>query len=165
MPTPAYMTIKGSQQGLISAGAMTDESVGNIWQLGHEDQILVQALEHKVMVPTGMTSGKRMHSPLIITKMIDKSSPLIFSALCTGETLEICRIEYYRTSSQGTQENFYTVELEGALIIGIQEVVPHCQDLSTAHFTQLETLHIAYRRITKRHEVCRTIGSDEWREG
>lgn len=164
MPTPMYMTIKGTQQGLISAGAMTDESVGNIWQIGHEDQILVQALEHKIMVPKGVSSGKRMHSPIIVTKMIDKSSPLIFSALCTGEPLDLCRIDYYRTSSHGVQENFYTVELQDAVIIGLEEVTPHCQDLSMAHFTHMEMVHIAYRRITKRHEVCRTIASDEWRE-
>jgi type VI secretion system secreted protein Hcp len=164
MPTPAYLTIKGSRQGLISAGAMTDASVGNLWQLGHEDQILVQGVEHRFMVPKGGTAGKRMHSPMIITKMIDKSSPLIFNALCTGESLGICRLDYYRTSSHGTQENYYTVELEDALIVGIEEIMPHCQDLSTAHFMPQETVHIAYRRITKRHEVCRTMGADEWQE-
>lgn len=164
MPTPAYLTIKGSRQGLISAGAMTDGSIGNLWQRGHEDQILVQSLDHRVMVPRGMSSGKRMHSPYVITKTIDKSSPLIFNALCTGEPLDICRLDYYRTSSHGTQENHYTIELEDAVIVGVEEVMPHCQDLSTAHFTVLETIHIAYRRITKRHEVCRTMCSDEWRE-
>lgn len=164
MPTPAYMTIKGSRQGLISAGAMTDDSIGNLWQLGHEDQILVQGLEHGVRVPKGGTAGKRMHSPLVITKAIDKSSPLIFNALCTGESLDICRLDYYRTSSHGTQENYYTVELEDAVIVAIDEVMPHCQDLSSAHFTVMETVHIAYRRITKRHEVCRTVGADEWQE-
>ncbi len=163
MPTPAYMTIKGERQGLISAGTSTEESIGNIYQLGREDQILVQALSHGIFVPMGSSSGHRMHKPLIITKVIDKSSPLINIALCSAEVLSTCRVEWYRTSAQGTQEHFYTMELEDALIIGSEVVMPHCQDLHNAHLTQLEKVHFSYRRITWKHEVSRTMGSDEWR--
>lgn len=38
MPTPAYLTIEGSKQGLITAGTFTEDSVGNIFQEGHEDR-------------------------------------------------------------------------------------------------------------------------------
>ena len=42
MPTPAYLSLEGTKQGLITAGTFTEDSVGNIFQEGHEDQILVQ---------------------------------------------------------------------------------------------------------------------------
>ncbi|KZK78898.1 Major exported protein [Pseudovibrio sp. Ad46] len=42
MPTPAYITIEGSTQGPITQGAFTEDSVGNVWQEGHEDEIMVQ---------------------------------------------------------------------------------------------------------------------------
>lgn len=32
MPTPAFMTLRGERQGLISAGAFTEASVGNVYQ-------------------------------------------------------------------------------------------------------------------------------------
>lgn len=51
MPTPAYLTIQGTSQGLITAGALSKESVGNIHQSGHNDKILVQALNHGMYIP------------------------------------------------------------------------------------------------------------------
>ena len=43
MATPAYMSVTGEKQGLITAGAFTADSVGNTYQEGHEDQVMVQA--------------------------------------------------------------------------------------------------------------------------
>ncbi|MBA6420966.1 type VI secretion system tube protein TssD, partial [Pseudomonas sp. 5Ae-yellow] len=51
MPTPAYLTIEGTKQGLITAGTFTEDSVGNIFQEGHEDQVLVQGYNHQVIIP------------------------------------------------------------------------------------------------------------------
>ncbi|WP_232253854.1 type VI secretion system tube protein TssD [Pseudomonas glycinae] len=75
MPTPAFMTIHGSRQGLISAGAFTEPSVGNSYQNGREDKIMVQAFSHGILLPKGAGAGRRMHKPLVITKTIDKASP------------------------------------------------------------------------------------------
>ncbi len=50
MPTPAYLSLEGTKQGLITAGTFTEDSVGNIFQEGHEDQILVQAFQHQVII-------------------------------------------------------------------------------------------------------------------
>ncbi|MEB0041652.1 MULTISPECIES: Hcp family type VI secretion system effector [unclassified Pseudomonas] len=161
MPIPAYMTIHGTHQHLISAGALGADSVGNAWQQGREDQILVQAYDHGVVIPGGV-AGRRMHKPLIITKAIDKSSPLLFNAATNGEALKICQLHVYRPSGSGV-EHFYTIELEGAVIVAFNQTMPHCQNLSTAHFTQLETVHFAYQNIVLRHESGKTVGYDEWR--
>lgn len=162
MPSPVFMTLYGEQQGLISAGAYSEASVGTGYQQGREDQIMVQALSHGILVPKGASAGRRMHKPLIITKVIDKASPLINIALCSGEMLTQCRIEWYRPSAQGVQEHFYTLELEDALIVGADLLMPHCQDASSAHLTQLEKVHFSYRRIYWRHEISRTMVCDEW---
>lgn len=162
MPTPAFMTLRGERQGLISAGAYTEASVGNVYQSGREDQIMVQALSHGIFVPKGSGAGRRIHKPLVITKAIDKSTPLINIALCTAEMLSKCRVEWFRTSPQGRQEHFYTMELEDAVIIGAEVLMPHCLDPDSAHLTQLEKVHFGYRRITWKHEISRTMGSDEW---
>lgn len=127
MPTPAYLSITGVKQGLITAGTFTQDSVGNIYQEGHEDQILVQAFAHQVIIPrdpqSGQPTGQRVHKPMMISKVFDKSSPLLFSALTTGEEVS-CRLEWLRTSSAGTQEHYFTIELEGATIVDIQSRMP-----------------------------------------
>lgn len=162
MPTPAFMTLHGSRQGLISAGAFTEASVGNSYQNGREDKIMVQAFSHGILLPSGAGAGRRMHKPLVITKTIDKASPLIQVALCSGERLSKCCLEFYRTSAHGTQEHFYTIELEDAQIVSAEVFMPDCQDPVTAHLTQREKVHFSYRRIYWRHEISRTMGSDEW---
>ena len=146
MPTPAYLTIEGTKQGLITAGTFTEDSVGNIFQEGHEDQALVQG-----------------YKPLMITKVFDKSSPLIFNALTSGERLSKCRLEWYRTSATGTQEHYFTIELHDAIIVDVQSQMPNCQDPNMAHFTHLEDVYFTYRKIVWTHEVSGTSGSDDWR--
>ena len=167
MPTPAYLSLKGTKQGLITAGPFTEKSVGNIYQEGHEDQILVQAFEHQVIIPrdpqSGQPTGQRVHKPLMITKVFDKSSPLIFNALTSGESLEKCRLEWFRTSTHGTQEHYFTIELEDAIIVDVTSRMPNCQDPENAHFTHTEDVFFTYRKITWIHEQCGTMGSDNWR--
>lgn len=79
MPTPAYLLIEGERQGVISFGAFTESSVGNIYQEGFEDNILVQSISHSMKIPTdrqsGQPTGQRVHGPFMITKVIDKSTP------------------------------------------------------------------------------------------
>jgi type VI secretion system secreted protein Hcp len=89
MATPAYMSVTGEKQGLITAGAFTADSVGNTYQEGHEDQVMVQAFTHDVIIPrdpqSGQPTGQRVHKPVVITKVYDKASPLLQAALTSGE--------------------------------------------------------------------------------
>ncbi|MFQ5773105.1 MAG: Hcp family type VI secretion system effector [Kiloniellaceae bacterium] len=167
MPTPAYMTIEGTTQGNITQGAFTEDSVGNIWQEGHEDEILVQAFKHNVMIPrdpqSGQPSGQRVHQPVSVTKVFDKSSPLLYNALCSGELLPNVEIKWYRTAGTGTQEHYFTIKLEDAVIVDIQGQMPNCQDPGNQSFTHLEEVSFSYRKITWNHEVAGTSGSDDWR--
>ena len=91
MPTPAYIKIVGQTQGNITAGAFTADSVGNVFQQGHEDQILVQEIKHEVTTPTdpqsGQPSGQRVHKPFIFTSSLNKATPLMYQALANGEML------------------------------------------------------------------------------
>lgn len=167
MPTPAYMSIKGHNQGLITENAFTEISVGNIFQEGHENQVLVEAFKHDIIIPrdpqTGQPTGQRVHQPLVITKIFDKSSPLLFQALTKGERLIECKLEWYRTSITGTQEHYFTIELEDAVIVDIKSYMHNCQDPSKAHFTHLEDVAFTYRKITWTHVAAGTSASDDWR--
>ncbi len=167
MPTPAYMTIEGQKQGPITQGTLTADSVGNIYQEAHQDEILVEAFKHEVMIPTDVQSrqptGQRMHKPLVVTKVFDKSSPLLYTALTTGERMKKVEIKWYRTSMDGVQEHYFTHELEDAVIVNIHAYMHNCQDPSLSHFTHLEDVSFTYRKITWTHEVAGTSGSDDWR--
>ena len=167
MPTPAYMRIEGEKQGLITAGTFTEDSVGNIYQEGHEDEVLVQGFEHQVLLPrdpqSGQPTGQRVHKPVRITKVFDKASPLMYNALTSGEKLPKVEIKWYRTSATGTQEHYFTTVLHDAIIVDITASMPNCQDPSQAHFTHLEDVFMTYRAIDWTHEVSGTSGNDDWR--
>ncbi|OQY60229.1 MAG: Hcp1 family type VI secretion system effector [Desulfobacteraceae bacterium 4572_88] len=167
MPTPAYMSIEGEEQGNITEGCNTEDSVGNVYQEDHGDEFIVQAFEHVLTVPTdvqsGQPAGPRRHEELIVTKIFDKCSPLLYNALVTGERLPTSEIRWYRTDMTGKQEHYFTHEIEDSVITKIETFMPNAQDPTMEHFTHLERIHFRYRKITWTHEVAGTEGTDDWR--
>ncbi len=138
-----------------------------MFQEVHENEILVEAFKHDVVLPrdpqSGQPTGQRVHQPLVITKIFDKSSPLLFQALTSGERLPECELKWFRTSSTGQQEHYFTIKLEDAILVDIKSHMPNCQDPSQAHFTHLEDVSFTYRKITWTHEVSNTSSFDDWR--
>lgn len=167
MPTVAYLTIKGNSSGLITAGANTDNSMGNAYQMDHTDESTIQSFKHEVSIPrdpqSGQTTGHRVHHPFVITKVFDKSSPMLFAALCQGERLTRVVLKWYRTTMSGTQEHYFTHELEDAVIIDLKSYMPNALDPTMAHFSHMEDVAFSYRRITWTHEVSGVVSTDDWR--
>ena len=128
MPTPAYIKITGKTQGNITAGASTPDSVGNVHQIDHQDEILIQEIKHEVATPTdpqsGQPSGQRVHKPFKFTSSLNKATPLMYQALVTGEMLPTVEVNWFRTSTEGRQEHFFSTTLEDATIVSINTVLP-----------------------------------------
>lgn len=105
MANHGYMSITGKKQGLISSGCSSQVSIGNKFQIGHFDEIMVLAYSHDMIAGNDgtVTGGRGQHRPVVITNNIDKSSPLISNALQDGEKIK-CVIDFYRTSPTGSQE-------------------------------------------------------------
>ena len=167
MPTPCYVAIEGATQGNITAGAFTAESVGNIYVEGHEDEMMVQQVDHVVTVPTdpqsGQPSGQRVHKPMKLTVALNKAVPLLFNALASGEMLTNVTLKWFRTSTEGKQEHFFSTVLSDATVVNIDTSLPHCQDESMKEFSQLITVSLAYRQIDWEHITAGTSGTDDWR--
>ena len=157
MANHGYMTITGKAQGLISAGCSTQDSIGNKCQSGHTDEIMVLSYTHN-MVNIG-NINKPTHSPIIITKNVDKASPLLAQALSTREEVN-CTISFYRVSSFGMQEKFYSVSINGGVIADLTLEMPHAILQSDAE-TQ-EHISIRYRDITWTHHAAGTSGYSTW---
>ncbi|MGB1110638.1 MAG: Hcp family type VI secretion system effector [Gammaproteobacteria bacterium] len=167
MPIPAYMSIEGESQGDITEGCNTADSIGNIYQEEHEDEFLVLDLEHQIVVPTdkqsGQPTGYREHKWLTVMKYVDKATPLLYQALVSGERLPTCEIKYYRTSQEGQEEHYYTIELEDAVIVSIVSNIPDALAIEKQHLGHMEKVSFTYRAITWTHEIAGTEGTDDWR--
>lgn len=169
MAIPAYMSITGVTQGPITAGASTADSVGNsVYQSGHEDEILVQGFRHEVALPrdpqSGQPASKSVHYPLVITKVLDRSSPLLQTALSSGEQLSEVVIRWYRISKEGQPQHYYTTTLKDAAIVKIKDYMHSCLEPANAHLPHLEDIHFSYRKITWTHEISPSSGIYDWRD-
>ena len=155
------MSITGKKQGLISSGCSSQDSIGNKCQIGHFDEIMVLAYSHDMVAGSDgtVTGGRGQHRPVVITKNIDKSSPLISGALHDGEEVE-CVIDFYRTSPIGSQEKYFVVRLSGARIAYINFQVPHVINMSEGQ--PQEVVAIRYRDITWTHVGAGTSAHSSW---
>ncbi|ATM75351.1 Secreted protein hcp [Serratia fonticola] len=154
MSSIIYMSIKGKKQGLISAGCGTFDSIGNRYQVGHEDDIFVLSYQH-----LATRSQHVNHQPVIILKLIDKSSPLIAACMDNNEEIE-CNIQFLRTSVNGGLERYYSIRLGGATIVAIKCDYPH--SINDNGMIPQEAISIKYRDITRNHESCSTGSYSFW---
>ena len=139
----AYLKIKGAKLGDIKGGVTLK---------GREHSIEVTAIEHQVTVPTdvgsGMATGKRQHKPLVITKPVDQSSPLLHTALATNENLSEVTLQFYRMNNKGAEENYYTITLKNARIVGIRHVMHDNTDATKQRLPAQEEISFSYAEIT-----------------
>ncbi|WP_411704547.1 Hcp family type VI secretion system effector [Edaphovirga cremea] len=154
MSNVIYLTIKGSSQGLISSGCSTKDSVGNKYQTGHENEIYVYSFDHDITREQNVN-----HQPVEFIKAIDKSSPLLGVAISNNEKLS-CLFDFYRTSSDGSQEKYYSIEIIGAIITGLSSHYPNSLTHNDAQ--PYESISIKYESITWKHHSAGTSGYSIW---
>lgn len=161
MAIPGYLTIEGTRQGLISANASTDDSIGAGYQVEHRDQIMIQAFRHCIY--TADSTGRRMYKAMVITKQVDITTPLLQNAIAEKEPLKRCVLKFYRPKGEGGRQHFFTYELLDALITQTDIALPNCADAANAQLPMQEHIRIVFRKIIATHEVCGTLGIDQWR--
>jgi len=157
MPMTFYMAVTGEVQGNISEGAGI--------QAGHENEVLCQAYDHEVYLPTDLQSGQptasRMHRAVKITKVFDKSSPKLYQALVTGERMTDVVFKFYRITG-AAREHYFTIKLGQAIVVSMKPWIPICLDPTKADFTHMEDLSFTYQNITWTWEIDGIEAQDDW---
>lgn len=148
MANPIYLVLKGKNQGLISAGCSSLDSIGNRYQIGHEDEIQV----------IGLNSGSfreqnASYRPVVFTKPIDKSSPLLSVALDGNEVLEAI-FAFYRTSQSGQLEKYYEIKLTGVSLIEISDIFP--DSIKDNDSMPYQRIQMKYESISRNHLMANT---------
>lgn len=161
MANMSFLRVEGTQQGLISSGCNTQDSIGNKHQITHINEISITAISHLLLQGEGSATN-RAHTPIALTKLIDKSSPLLAQAWARGELLD-CTLKLYRTSAQGLNEAYYEIKLTGARISSINLDIPNVQN--DAGGEPQEVISFSYRDIDWRHLTAGTMGCDRWEQG
>ena len=142
-PITKYLKIHGQKSGDITGGVTVH---------GKEGTIAVIAVEHAIVSPrdqaTGLATGKRMHSPLVIVKHIDKATPLLYNSLVSNENLPTVELDYWKTAPDGTESIYFKIKLTNANIASIKQTNLNSQaDPHVDMFGEYEQVAFTYQKI------------------
>ena len=142
MALSAYLEAVGQKQGAIK---------GSVTQKGRENKIMVIAVSHEVVSPrdqaSGLPTGKRMHKPFVITKELDKSTPLLYNILVNNENISKWELQFWRPSATGAEQQHYTVKLTNANIASIHFKMANNKHPDLMKFAEYEEIAFTYQKI------------------
>jgi len=162
MAMMAYMYAKGQKSGEIK---------GSITQKGREGSIGVIAASHEIVSPrdpqSGLPTGQRMHKPFVITKELDKASPILLHVLCSNENLSEVTIKFWTpqlkaASGAGSEVQHYTVKLTNANIANISFHQANIRNPELVKFAEYEEIAMTYQKIEWTWTDGGITASDDW---
>ncbi len=112
---------------------------------------------------TGLATGRRYHEPILFTKIIDRSSPLLRKALISNEVVG-GSFEWFRPnpSGTGTVEQFYTMAFAQGRVVSAKTILPNTLDPGSASLPPLEEIGLVFNQITWTFEAGGVEFEDSW---
>ncbi len=157
MALNALLKLKGQIQGDIK---------GSVTQKGREGKIMVIAFDHEIQSPRDAGSvqatGKRMHHPFIITKEIDKATPLLHNALTNNETMTKWELQCFVIKATGQEINSFTIKLTNAKITGIHNIMLNNKVPENIKMPILEEVSFNYEKIEWTWVDGGIAATDDW---
>ena len=162
MALQAYLKLTGQKQG---------ELKGSITQKGRENKIGVIAVSHDIVSPrdaaSGLPTGKRMHKPLIITKELDKSTPLLLGALCTNENIKDFELQFWTpqlkaATGTGAEVQHFTIKLTNANIASIAFLMANNKHPDLMRLAEYEEVAFTYEKIEWTWTEGGIMATDSW---
>lgn len=109
--------------------------------------IEMRTLMHNVTIPVdasfGRLSGTRVHTPIVFQKEFDKTTPLLYRALCQGRTFTSAIIRMYRITDAGIESEYFNITLEN---IKITSITPSLIPVGMTG-THMENIEMRYETI------------------
>ncbi|MEB7598586.1 Hcp family type VI secretion system effector [Raoultella terrigena] len=154
MAIPAYLWLKDDGGALIKGGVDV---------LNRESSIEIKGFHHNLMIPTdnatGKVTGTRMHSPMLLVKEFDYSSPYLYKAVSTGQNLTSAEIKWYKINDAGQEVEYFNMFLEEVRIVSIS---PSMASPDNPNENHMETLELRYEKITWKHCDGNIMHTDAW---
>ncbi|QXF34642.1 Hcp family T6SS protein CtsH1 [Photorhabdus luminescens] len=159
MAIPAYLWLKDD------GGA---DIKGSVDVQGREGSIEIVALEHMLHIPTdnntGKLTGTRVHAPLVFTKEVDASSPYLYKAVTTGQTLKSAEIKWYSIDDAGQEKEYFITQLDNVKVVKVAPLMHDIKDPTKEKHNHLERVELRYEKITWTYKDGNIIHADAWNE-
>jgi type VI secretion system secreted protein Hcp len=135
--------------------------------LGRENSIECVYFEQKVNTAreagSGMATGRRTYEPLVIRKRIDKSTPLLYKALCENQVIEgVFKFFRPNPTGDGTTEQYFTVAIKQGRIASIQSSSPDVLDTSSTNDPAFEEVSMVFHTISWTYTNGGVTHEDTW---
>ena len=162
MALNAYLNLKGQKQGDIK---------GSVTQKGREGKIQVIAVSHDIISPrdpaSGLPTGKRMHKPMVVTKELDKASPLLYSALVNNENISEWELQFWTpqikaATGTGQEVQHYSVKLVNANVASIAFRMANNRHPDLMKFSEYEEIAFTYQKIIWTWNDGGITAEDDW---
>jgi type VI secretion system secreted protein Hcp len=159
MAIPAYMWIKDD------GGA---DIKGSVTVQGREGSVEVVALEHGVSIPTDSNTGKltgtRVHLPITFTKETDASTPYLYKAVTSGQTLKSIEIKWYKIDDAGKEKEYFNTKLDNVKVVAVNPKMFDIKNPAYEKHNHLEEVQLRYEKITWSYKDGNIIHTDTWNE-
>jgi type VI secretion system secreted protein Hcp len=161
-PVIAYVSIDGAKSGQFR---------GNSTAEGHEGKIECIGFRYAVTVPhdigSGHSTGRRQHSPLVIVKNIDYSTPQFLQSAYSDEVLKTMVIEFFKKAADGRLTIYYKITLTNASISQISQYGGTSSPDGISNMgnstNPAEEITLTFQNITIEHLIGNTSAVDNWR--
>jgi type VI secretion system secreted protein Hcp len=140
----------------------------SISNLERKDTIECTSFSWAVETPregaSSQVTGRRIHRPVAIVKRVDKSSPVLFKALCRNEKVDSAKFSFFRPnpSGNGEEEMYMTIELTEGYISAIDL---RSEDATRSHSEQpaaMEEVRFVFKTITETYTNGGVTHTDSW---
>lgn len=133
---------------------------GSVDVRGREGSIEVSELMHSIELPTdtltGKITAKCLHSSFSFMKEIDSSSPWLYKALSTGQTLKSAVFKFYRINSNGQEEEYFRTSLENIKVTEVDSLMMDVKNTSGPGTIMLSLLIFPIKKL---HGIIWTVMS------
>jgi len=164
----AYLRVKGEKTGDVRGPVSDRDRVKN-------GSIALLGVEHGIASPrdsaTGLATGKRQHYPIVITKEVDRTSPLFYGFLVENEALTIFELHFFGSDEgggfmSGRETELYTITLTKAFVSRI-DVGGRADDQAdpAARLPMIERIAVVYDSIEWKWINGGIVKKDGWSTG
>ena len=105
-----------------------------------------------------------IHTPFLFTKEIDSSSPYLYKAVTTGQTLKSAEFKWYRINDAGQEVEYFNTKLENVKLVKVNPKMHDIKDPAFEKHNHLEQIELRYEKITWTYKDGNIIHSDSWNE-
>src|SRR5262249_32555099 len=123
---------------------------------------------HGVQIPPHGTPGKltgtRVHQPITLWKETDASTPYLYKAVTSGQTLKSVEIKWYRIDDAGKEKEYFNTKLDNVKIVAVKPKMLDIKNPDYEKHNHLEDVELRYETITWSYKDGNIIHKDTWNE-